>query len=67
MTLFLHLSEQALTGARGRVGRCENTRTPIDADTIRAWCGHPDATVTVKPVLDLAGMCGWTSTRSPTG
>ena len=37
------------------MGRCENTRTPIDADTIRAWCGHPDATVTVKPVLDLAG------------
>ncbi|MEZ5092467.1 hypothetical protein [Nocardioides sp.] len=37
------------------VGRCENTCTPIDADKIRAWCGHPDATVTVKPVLDLAG------------
>ncbi|MEZ5093799.1 hypothetical protein [Nocardioides sp.] len=32
---------------RGRwPGRCENTRTPIDADKIRAWCGHPDATVT---------------------
>ena len=24
-------------------------------ETIRAWCGHPDAIVTVKPVLDLAG------------
>ena len=46
VTLFLHLSEAALTGeAGGRVGRCENTRTPIDADAIRAWCGHPDATV----------------------
>jgi hypothetical protein len=53
VTLFLHLSESARTGSGG-VGRCENTRTPIDAEAIRAWCGHPDTTLTVKPVIDVA-------------
>ncbi len=53
MTLFVHVSEDALTGTNP-VGRCENTRTPISSETIRAWCGHPDAVVTVKPILDLA-------------
>jgi hypothetical protein len=52
VTLYLHLSDQALTGASG-VGRCENTRTPIDATTIRQWCGREGAVVTVKPVIDL--------------
>ncbi len=54
VTLFVHVSEDALTGTNP-VGRCENTRTPISTETIRAWCGHPDAVVTVKPVLDLTG------------
>ncbi|GEP35865.1 hypothetical protein NSZ01_36330 [Nocardioides szechwanensis] len=36
------------------VGRCDNTRTPVLAETIRAWCGNPDATIVVKPVIDLA-------------
>ncbi len=52
-TLFLHLSDTALTGA-SPVGRCENTATPINAETIRAWCGHPDTLITVRPILDLA-------------
>jgi hypothetical protein len=52
VTLYLHLSDQALTGA-SNVGRCENTRTPIDATTIREWCGREGAVVTVKPVIDL--------------
>lgn len=52
--LFVHLTQDAVTGTGGEVGRCENTRTPIDPDTIRAWCGTPDAQVTVTPVLDLA-------------
>ncbi|HQR28205.1 MAG TPA: HNH endonuclease [Nocardioides sp.] len=55
VTLYLHLSEEALSQAAGQVGRCGNTRTPVDPARIRAWCGHPDAQVTVKPVLDLAG------------
>ena len=54
VTLFVHVSEDALTGTNP-VGRCENTRTPISTETIRAWCGHPDAVVTVKPILDLTG------------
>ena len=54
VTLFVHVSEDALTGANP-VGRCENTRTPLSSETIRAWCGHPDAVVTVKPIIDLAG------------
>ncbi len=54
VTLYLHVSEDALTGTNP-VGRCENTRTPLDTETIRAWCGHPDAVVTVKPILDLTG------------
>jgi hypothetical protein len=32
----------------------ENTGSPITVDQVRAWCGHPDAQVTVKPVIDLA-------------
>ncbi|MDP3892160.1 HNH endonuclease signature motif containing protein [Nocardioides sp.] len=36
------------------VGRCDNTRTPVLAETIREWCADPDATIIVKPVIDLA-------------
>ncbi|MEG3093505.1 hypothetical protein U1703_18860, partial [Sphingomonas sp. PB1R3] len=35
------------------VGRCDNTRTPLLVETIRAWCANPDATIIVKPVRDL--------------
>ncbi len=52
VTLYLHLSEQALAGG-SPLGRCENTRSPVSVDAIRTWCGHPDAIVTVKPVVDL--------------
>ena len=53
VTLFVHLHQSALEGAGG-IGRVENTRTLVTADQIRTWCGHPDAKVTVKPVIDLA-------------
>ena len=46
----MHISESS--GAE-TVGRCGNTRSPISVDQIREWCGNPDATVTVKPVIDL--------------
>ena len=36
------------------VGRVENTRSPVTAETIRDWVGRPDLHVTVKPVVDLA-------------
>ncbi len=51
--LHLHLSHAALSGGDS-VGRCENTRTPVTAEQIREWCGHPATHLTVKPVLDLA-------------
>ena len=51
VTLYLHLSDQALAG--GGVGRCENTRTPITPDRIREWCGREGVQLTVKPVIDL--------------
>jgi len=51
VTLYLHLSEQALAG--GGVGRCENTRTPVTPDRIREWCGREGVQLTVKPVIDL--------------
>ncbi len=53
VTLFLHLSEAALAGG-SPVGRCENTATPVNAEAIREWCGHPDTKITVRPILDLA-------------
>ena len=54
ITLYVHLSEDALTTTAGQMGRCENARTPITADTISTWCGNPSVTLTVKPVIDLA-------------
>jgi hypothetical protein len=54
VVLYLHLNESALEGANNPVGRVENTRSPVTVDQIRSWCGHPDARVTVKPVIDLA-------------
>ncbi len=51
--MFLHLHQSAIQGAGG-VGRVENTRSPVTVEQIRDWCGHPDAQVVVKPVLDLA-------------
>ena len=53
VTLYLHLHQSAIEGTGG-VGRVENTRSLVTADQIRTWCGHPDAQVTVKPVIDLA-------------
>ena len=44
-------------GTRGRrlhLARVANTRSFVDADQVRAWCGLPGATVTVKPVVDLS-------------
>jgi hypothetical protein len=52
--LYLHLSETALRG-RDPIGRVDNTRSPITAEQIRTWCGHPDTHLTVTPVIDLAG------------
>jgi hypothetical protein len=53
--LHLHLSETAIRGTgTGEVGRIENTRTPVTAETIREWVGRPDLHLVVQPVKDLA-------------
>ena len=53
--LHLHLSQAALAGTTdGMIGRVENIRAPVTAQQIRDWCGRPDTTVVVKPVIDLA-------------
>ena len=57
VTLYLHLHQSAIEGTggvSGGIGRVENTRSPVTVEQIRTWCGHPDAQVTVKPVIDLA-------------
>ena len=53
VVLHVHLSEAAIRGEAGGLGRFENTRSPITAEQIRDWCGNPDAHVVVKPVIDL--------------
>jgi hypothetical protein len=56
VVLYVHLSDTAVVpGAHldGEFGRVENTRGPVHAEQIRRWCAHPDAQVTVKPVIDL--------------
>ena len=54
VTLYLHLSEDSVTGVPGHdVGRCENARAPIDVEVIRTWCGNPDVQLTIKQVIDL--------------
>ncbi|WP_193613086.1 HNH endonuclease signature motif containing protein [Nocardioides lijunqiniae] len=53
--LVVHLHADTVFGnPAANVGRCETTRTPINAETIRQWCGNPDTIVRVRPVLDLA-------------
>ncbi len=57
VVLYVHTSQAAICGvggAGGSVGRVENTSTPVSVETIRQWCGHPQARVVVKPVIDLA-------------
>lgn len=38
-----------------RMGRVENTGSPVTAETIRDWCGDLGTKVRVRPVLDLNG------------
>ena len=55
VVLHVHLSDQAIAAPNGKLhlARVANTRSFVDADQVRTWCGQPGATVTVKPVVDL--------------
>jgi hypothetical protein len=52
--LHVHLSAEAVRGEPGlHLARVDNTRTGVTADQVRTWCGKPDTSVVVKPVIDL--------------
>ncbi len=53
MVLHVHLEQAAVLGAGG-LARVQETRGPVTAAQVREWCAHPDAVITVQPVLDLA-------------
>ena len=55
VVLHVHLSDQAIAAPNGKLhlARVANTRSFVDADQVRTWCGLPGTTVTVKPVVDL--------------
>ena len=54
--LHVYISADQLAGSGGPLGRVDSpSPTPVSIEAIRAWCGSPDAKVTVRPVLDLAG------------
>ena len=58
VVLHVHLSADAITGPCGP-GQAltawveETGRRTLTAEQVRAWCARPDATITVKPVIDL--------------
>ena len=45
--------QPAQPGDRLHLARVANTRSFVDAEQVRVWCGVPGTTVTVKPVVDL--------------
>ena len=61
VVLHVHLSDQAITGTGPRtgldgcevLGRVENTRAGITAEQVRGWCANPEATIVIRPVIDL--------------
>lgn len=54
VVLHVHLAEDALRGQEvvGRLERGSGTGVPVLEETVREWCGHPDTSVRVLPVLD---------------
>ncbi len=55
VVLHVHLSEQAIAtpDEKLHLARVANTRSFVDVDQVRTWCGHPCVQVSVKPVVDL--------------
>ena len=54
VTLYVHLSESALTRTGCDLGRVENRGpTTVLASTLREWLGVAGTQVTVRPVIDL--------------
>jgi hypothetical protein len=54
VVLHLHLSEAALHDSGvDAVARLERGNSLVTVDQVRTWCGHREAQVVVKPVIDL--------------
>jgi hypothetical protein len=69
VVLHVHVTPDALTdtgqSAGPHLARIGNTRSFVDADQVRTWCGAPGTTVTVRPVLDLAEHLSSTAYETP--
>ena len=64
VVLYVHLSEAAITGGTGglELAQVNNHHRTVLADQVRTWCQTPEATVIVKPVLDVdehIGVAGY--------
>ena len=64
VVLYVHLSEAAITGGTGglELAQVNNHHRTVLADQVRTWCQTPEATVVVKPVLDVdehIGVAGY--------
>ena len=55
VVLYVHLSEAAITGRAGtlELAQVNNHHRTVLADQVRTWCHDPDASVVVKPVIDV--------------
>ncbi|QSR27851.1 DUF222 domain-containing protein [Nocardioides aromaticivorans] len=51
--LNVHITDTALTGDN-TVGRCEETRSPVQLAQVKEWLQAPKTTVIVRPVINLA-------------
>ncbi|KAB2811777.1 HNH endonuclease [Pimelobacter simplex] len=60
--LNVHITDATLVGANP-VGRWD--QTPVSAEQIREWLAQPGMSVTVRPVLDLAGHAPVTAYEIP--
>ena len=59
VVMYVHLSEAAVLGD-DPIAHLERGDALVTAEQVRTWCGHPDAQVVVKPVLD-PGTYLWTT------
>jgi len=68
VTMYVHLSQAAVRGPQGTdpVAGLERGDALITAEQVRTWCGHPDAQVVVRPVIDLF-ECTRTASDQVTG
>ncbi|NYI43703.1 hypothetical protein BJ993_000783 [Nocardioides aromaticivorans] len=51
--LNVHITDTAFTGDNN-VGRCEETRSPVQVTQVKEWLQVPGTTVIVRPVINLA-------------